>query len=99
MKKIISLFLVLIAIVTLVSCKDNKILSTPTNISLSEQGLISWDPVANATSYVVLINGESITVDTPFYLVNDLKKELEEAPQTFSTWFLIAAPKVIQKCS
>ena len=75
MKKIISLFLVLIAIVTLVSCNDNKILSTPTNISLSEQGLISWDPVANATSYVVLINGESITVDTPFYLVNDLKKD------------------------
>ena len=60
MKKIISLFLVLIAIVTLVSCNDNKILSTPTNISLSEQGLISWDPVANATSYVVLINGESV---------------------------------------
>ena len=28
--------------------------------------------------------------------LEDLKKELESAPQTFSTWFLIAAPRVIE---
>lgn len=28
--------------------------------------------------------------------LEDLQKELEEAPQTFSTWFLIAAPRVIE---
>ena len=28
--------------------------------------------------------------------LEELKKELEEAPQTFSTWFLIAAPRVIE---
>ena len=75
MKKIISVFLILIAAFTLFSCDEEKVLSTPTNISLSEQGLITWDPVANATSYVVLINGESFTVNEASYLVNDLKKD------------------------
>ena len=75
MKKIISVFLILIAVFTLFSCDEEKVLSTPTNISLSEQGLITWDPVANATSYVVLINGESFTVNESSYLVNDLKKD------------------------
>ena len=75
MKKIISVFLILIAVFTLFSCNEDKVLSTPTNISLSEQGLITWDPVANATSYVVLINGESFTVNEASYLVNDLKKD------------------------
>mgnify|MGYP003298605344 CR=1 FL=1 len=28
--------------------------------------------------------------------LDELKKELEEAPQTFSTWFLIAAPRVME---
>ena len=28
--------------------------------------------------------------------LHDLQKELESAPQTFSTWFLIAAPRVIE---
>lgn len=75
MKKIISVFLILIAVFTLFSCNEDKVLSTPTNISLSKQGLITWDPVANATSYVVLINGESFTVNEASYLVNDLKKD------------------------
>ena len=75
MKKIMSVFLILIAMFTLFSCDEEKVLSTPTNISLSEQGLITWDPVANATSYVVLINGESFTVNESSYLVNDLKKD------------------------
>ena len=57
MKKIISLFLLLIAVFTLFSCNDEKVLSTPSNINLSKEGLITWDPVANATSYVVLLNG------------------------------------------
>lgn len=28
--------------------------------------------------------------------LEDLKKEMEEAPQAFSTWFLIAAPRVME---
>lgn len=75
MKKIISLFLLLIAVFTLFSCNDEKVLSTPSNINLSKEGLITWDPVANATSYVVLLNGESITVEEPLYLVDDLKND------------------------
>ena len=31
--------------------------------------------------------------------LEDLKKEMEEAPQTFSTWFLIAAPRVMEYVS
>jgi hypothetical protein len=75
MKKIISLFLVLLAVFTLFSCNDEKVLTTPSNVSLSEAGLITWDVVPNATSYVVILNGESITVETPFYLVSNLKAD------------------------
>ena len=28
--------------------------------------------------------------------LEDLKKEMEDAPQNFSTWFLIAAPRVME---
>ena len=75
MKKIISLILIVVAIFGLFSCTDEKVLTTPSNISLSKDGLITWDPVSNATSSVVLINGESVTVETPFYLVEDLKSD------------------------
>ena len=53
MKKIISLILIVVVIFGLFSCTDEKVLTTPSNISLSEEGLITWDPVSNATSYVV----------------------------------------------
>jgi hypothetical protein len=52
MKKIISLILIVVVIFGLFSCTDEKVLTTPSNISLSEEGLITWDPVSNATSYV-----------------------------------------------
>lgn len=75
MKKIISIFLVLLAMFTLISCDDEKVLNTPSNVTLSESGLITWDSVENATSYIILLNGESITVETPFYLVSNLKAD------------------------
>ena len=96
MKKIISLFLVLIAIFTLYSCNNEKVLTTPTNIEISNSGLISWEPVENATSYVVLINGTSYTVNEPFYLVENLKADFTYIVIACADGYTTSAPSELK---
>ncbi len=69
-KKILCFLLVVVILfsLTLTACDSDKI-STPTNVSISEEGLITWDPVENAIAYIVLINGNSNTVTTNKYQV------------------------------
>jgi isopentenyl-diphosphate delta-isomerase len=43
----------------------------------------------------MIINPEEI-MDTRWIELKQLKKELEEEPQKFSAWFLIAAPRVLE---
>lgn len=50
-------------------------LATPENVSVSESGLITWDSVLNATSYVVTINGTDYFVDTTSYQVVSLEND------------------------
>lgn len=48
-------------------------LDTPQNVEMSNSGLITWTPVANATSYVVTINGtEYPTAETSYQVAADL---------------------------
>ena len=72
MKKILNVFLLVLVMFAMVSCKKDIELSTPTNVKISDVGLITWDTVENATSYIVVINNEEIPVTTPFYLVTNL---------------------------
>lgn len=74
MKKILYSILLVFIMIGMFSCK-NKTLETPTNVTLSEAGVISWDPVENAQSYIVVINEQQYTVNTPFYLVNNLTND------------------------
>lgn len=83
MKKIGLIFVcVLIALCSLtvfVACDETtpevKTLSTPTNVGVSEGGLITWDAVPNATSYVVKINGIENPVTTTYYQVAVLEND------------------------
>ncbi len=77
MKKILSFFIAVLALLTLYGCvKDEpKVLTAPTNVAISEEGYITWNEVENATSYIVTINGESFVVTTNSYQVKDLKKD------------------------
>ena len=75
MKKIFKLFLLVFVMFCLVACSKDKTLTTPENVQLAKDGLITWDVVANATTYKVKINDEEFSVTTPFYLVNDLTKD------------------------
>jgi len=79
MKKFLTLFVMILTIFTIVGCNDPKptieTLGTPQNVVLSETGVLSWDPVSNATSYDVTINGKVTNVKTPFYIVTDLTKD------------------------
>ena len=57
-------------------------------ISDTEYG-IGWLPLGG---YVGIYDNREPLIEKE----DKLKKELEEAPQTFSTWFLIAAPRVME---
>ena len=69
MKRIISLIIILAMSFTLFSCGKEeitaeKILKTPENVKVADDGLISWNEVENATSYVVTINGSGVATVT-----------------------------------
>lgn len=76
MKKVLSLFVALLTIFVLFGCNpENKTLDTPSNIKISDTGLITWDAVSNATSYVVTINSESYITKTNSYQVKDITRD------------------------
>lgn len=79
MKKFLTVFVMILTIFSIVGCKDpepiKETLATPTNVSISDTGVLSWDPVLNATSYDVVIDDQTINVKTPFYIVTDLTKD------------------------
>ena len=62
MKKIFNIFLLVLVMFAMVSCKKDKTLATPTNVQISEAGLITWNVVENAESYIVYINNQEYTV-------------------------------------
>ncbi len=79
MKKIISLSLVLVMLFALLVACDNGQLATPKNVSISDTGLITWDTVNGATSYVVVVNDQTYTVKTNSYQVTRLDVDFKFA--------------------
>lgn len=76
MKKILNIFVCLLTILTLVACdKKSKTLSTPTNLTISDTGLITWDAVENASEYVITINQNTYTIQTNSFQVKDLTND------------------------
>ena len=64
MKKRFFAFLIFVmSLVLVTSCDINKKkekLEVPTNVAVSEEGLVTWDEVKNADAYFVEINEENI---------------------------------------
>ena len=64
MKKIISILLIVFMLFSVTGCgkksgDDTITLATPANVTVSDNGLITWDAVENATSYTVVVNGKT----------------------------------------
>lgn len=77
MKKIINLVVALLSIFVLYGCATNKDIQTlqvPTNVKINEEGLITWDEVNNATTYVVTINGETYIASTNSFQVKNINE-------------------------
>lgn len=80
MKKIFILFIIFFTSIILSSCKSKDPINNPTtlevpnNLTVSEDGIITWDKVENATSYILSINDEEITVTSTTYSLDDLSK-------------------------
>ena len=71
MKKRFFAFLIFVmSLVLVTSCDINKKkekLETPTNVAVSEEGLVTWDEVKNADAYFVEINEENKKYNTTVY--------------------------------
>ncbi len=74
-KILIFLFIILIVVGTFFACDSDKILDTPSNVAITEQGLITFDKVEHATSYEITIGDATYTTDTESYQVEDLTKD------------------------
>lgn len=78
MKKIVCLVLALAMLLMVFASCDNEgdptpvTLATPGNVAISETGLITWDPVPGATSYLVTVGDDTYTVSTNSYQVTKL---------------------------
>lgn len=78
MKKIVNLVVALLSIFVLYGCATNKNIQTlqvPTNVKINEEGLITWDEVNNATTYVVTINGETYIASTNSFQVKNINED------------------------
>ena len=72
MKKIVSMILVVVCFMSVISfsgCAGKK-LDTPKNVKCTDEGLITWTSVKNATSYDVTLNNEVYNVTTTSYQVS-----------------------------
>lgn len=73
MKRAVSFLLVLaFALGVLCGCdtgKPKKTLDTPKNLAISSSGVITWDAVENASSYVVTVGDKTYTVNETSYTV------------------------------
>ena len=76
MKKVLGLMLLLISVFALVACGDKTIdptINAPTNVQISEAGILSWNAVSGADYYIVFIDQRPVEVRTGTSL--DLTKE------------------------
>jgi len=76
MKKVLGLVLLLISVFALVACGDKTIdptINPPTNVQISEAGILTWNAVSGADYYIVFIDQRPVEVRTGTSL--DLTKE------------------------
>lgn len=94
MRKILTILLTFLGLLTISSCKSCKkeALATPTNLTISEEGLITWDNVANASEYVIYINDDSYNVSKNEYQVSDLTKDFTYYVYAKGTNYLDSKP-------
>lgn len=73
LRKIISVLLVAVLTLSLaVSCGEEKQqLATPVGIAVSDEGLVTWNAVENATGYSVTVNGTEYTAAGTQYQLTD----------------------------
>lgn len=97
MKKLLSFLLLVVFSFSLLmtGCKDQdapKTLATPTNVSATEDGLITWDAVENASEYAVKINDTEYTTQTTQYqaqsVINDFTYSIQARAENYisSAW-------------
>jgi hypothetical protein len=106
MKKIFLLVLMIFSVFALVACKDevDPTLEAPTNVEISDEGLLTWDAVSGADSYIVYIDqrpievleGTSLDLTTENLLVGNrlisvvtVKGESQSLPSTVLTYTVV----------
>ncbi|MBO4940278.1 MAG: hypothetical protein J6D30_04585 [Clostridia bacterium] len=96
MKKLLSFLLlfVLSFSMLLTGCKapeTPKTLATPTNVSATDEGLITWDEVENASAYVIKINGKEYPTTGTQYQVQSVINDFTYSVQAQGSNYLPSA--------
>lgn len=74
-RKIICAVILAVFTLTLVGCgEDDKTpqLSTPENVQITDEGVISWEAVENADYYIVVLNGSNLKAEGTTYTVGSV---------------------------
>ena len=81
LKRFICVIVIAILALTFVGCgeKQKTQLATPQNVTCSDTGLITWDPVENADYYVVVLNGQNLKSETTSYQVGSVVNDFTYA--------------------
>lgn len=107
MKRAISLLLALsLMLGFLCACDTGRTLDAPGNLSISSDGVISWDAVDGADSYIVTVGDNTYTVTENSYTVTKLDVDfnfsvvakgagyLDSAPSETKTYTAVRKPPV-----
>ncbi|TNF09044.1 MAG: hypothetical protein EP317_01770 [Bacillota bacterium] len=106
MKKIFLLVLMIFSVFALVACKDeiDPTINPPTNVEISDEGLLTWNAVSGADYYIVYIDqrpievreGTSLDLTTQNILVGNrlvsvvtVKGESQSLPSTVLTYTVV----------
>ena len=95
MKKLISLFLVCVLLLSSLSACDkneSKTLATPQNVVLSDTGLLTWDAVEHAESYTVTIGDKTYSTATNSYQVPSLAVDFTYSVVAEAQGYISSAP-------
>jgi len=108
MRKVLGLLLLLISVFTLVACGDKTIdtnITAPTNVEISDEGILTWNAVSGADYYIVYIDQrpvevrdgtslnlteENILVGTRIITVVTVKGDSQSLPSTAVNYTVVA---------
>ena len=96
-KKFICALVIVVLAMTFAGCGEEKPqLATPQNVTVSDDGEITWDAVENAEYYVVVLNGYNYRCDGTSYTVGSVVNDFTYSVIASASGYKSSAPSEVQ---